>query len=116
MNISSVIVQVKPDYLEKVIKLIQASRDFEYHVSDDAGKIIVTLEGADTTEELKKLKKLKALPEVISAEMVFAYSEDELELERENLEKTEENIPDWLNDPDARASDIKYNGDLKGKM
>jgi len=47
--------------------------------------------------------------------MAFAYSEDELEAEREKLEKSKDNIPDWLNDPDTKMRDINYGGDLKGK-
>ena len=116
MNLSSVIVQVKPKHLHEVIKEIHASRDFEYHLHDETGKIIVTIEGVDTEEEIKKLKKLNAIPHVISAEMVFAYSEDELEQDRDKLENTKENIPDWLNDPNAKLGDMKYGGDLKGKM
>jgi len=48
--------------------------------------------------------------------MAFAYSEDELEKEREKLEKTEDNILEWLNDPDAKMKDINYGGDLKGRF
>ena len=48
--------------------------------------------------------------------MVFAYSEDELEKERQKLEKSSDNIPDWLNDENAKAEDIKYKGDLKKRF
>jgi nitrate reductase NapD len=116
MNLSSVIVQVKPENLQKVIRDISVSHDFEYHIHDEIGKIIVTIEGANTDEEIKKLKKLNALPHVISAEMVFAYSEDELEQDRDKLEKIKDNIPEWLNDPKAKLHEIKYGGDLKGKL
>jgi nitrate reductase NapD len=85
-------------------------------MNDENGRIIVTIEGANTEEEIKKLKKLNAIPHVISAEMVFAYSEDELEQDRDKLEKIKDNIPEWLNDPNAKLRDIKYGGDLKGKM
>ena len=51
---------------------------------------------------------------VISAEMAFAYSEDELEQNRDKLKKLKDNLPDWLNDPDAKMKDIKYRGDIKG--
>ena len=48
--------------------------------------------------------------------MVYAYSEDELDEQRDKLEGTEDNIPGWLNDPDADVRDIDYGGDLKGKF
>jgi len=115
MNLSSIIVQVKPEHLDIVINSIKSSEDYEYHLHDEKGRIIITLEGKDTEEEIGKLKKLQAMPYVVSAEMVFAYSEDELEQARDTLEKIKDNIPAWLNDPDAKIRDIKYGGDLKGK-
>ncbi len=116
MNLSSVVVQTRPEHLEEVIKAIKASPDCEYHLHDEKGRIIITIEGEDTEEEVARLKRIQAIVHVISAEMVFAYSEDELEQEREKLENTKDNIPDWLNDPDAKLRDIKYGGDLKGRF
>ena len=46
---------------------------------------------------------------------MYSYSEDELEQERSKLEHTTD-LPDWLNDANATASDIKYKGDLKKKL
>ena len=116
MNLSSIVIQTRPEHLESVLKAIKSSPDCEYHIHDEKGRIIVTIEGKDTEEEINKLKNLQAIPHVISAEMAFAYSEDELEAEREKLEQTKDNIPDWLNDPDATIRDINYGGDLKGKF
>lgn len=116
MNLSSIIVQVKPENLPSVIKEIKSSQDFEYHIHDKTGRIIVTIEGVNTQEEIKKLKKLNAIKNVISAEMVFAYSEEELEQDRNKLEKIKDNLPEWLNDPNTKLHDIKYGGDLKGKL
>nr|NQU94527.1 hypothetical protein [Bacteroidota bacterium] len=48
--------------------------------------------------------------------MVFAYSEDELEAERDKLENARDNTPEWLNDPHAKLRDINYDGDLKKKI
>ena len=47
--------------------------------------------------------------------MMNPYSEDELNTERDKLEKTDK-IPDWLNDENVRAEDIKYKGDLKKRF
>jgi len=116
MNLSSIVVLTKPEHIEEVLDTIRSSNDFEYHLHDEKGRIIVTIEGKDTDEEIGKLTKLQAIPHVISAEMVFAYSEDELDQEREKLENSDNNIPDWLNDPNAPMRDIKYGGDLKGKL
>ena len=116
MNLSSIVILTKPEYLEEVIKVVKSSEDCEYHIHDEKGRIIVTIEGQDTEEEITKLKLIQQIPNVVSAEMVFAYSEDELDQQRQKLEQTEDNIPEWLNDPDAKMSDIKYGGDLKGRF
>jgi len=116
MNLSSIVVLTKPEHLKEVLSIIDSSRDYEYHLHDEKGRIIVTIEGKDTDEEISKLKKLQEIPNVISAEMVFAYSEDELNSERENLEASEDNLPEWMNDPDAKLKDINYGGDLKGRF
>jgi nitrate reductase NapD len=99
-----------------VIKALSSSGDCEYHLHDKKGRIIVTIEGENTEEEIEKLKSIQQIPNVISAEMVFAYSEDELEKERNKLENLKDNIPDWLNDPDSTMRDIKYGGNLKGEF
>lgn len=116
MNLSSVVILTKTEHLEGVLQAIKTSKECEYHLHDEKGRIIVTIEGKDTEEEIARLKSIQQIPNVISAEMVFAYSEDELEKEREKLEKSGDNIPEWLNDPNAEIKDIKYGGDLKGKF
>ncbi|RLD47785.1 MAG: nitrate reductase [Bacteroidetes bacterium] len=116
MNLSSIVIQTNPENLNKVLQTVKSSPDCEYHIHDEKGRIIVTIEGKNTEEEIGKLKKLQAIPHVITAEMAFAYSEDELEQEREKLEKSKDNIPEWLNDPDTKIRDINYGGDLKGKF
>lgn len=115
MNLSSIVILTKPEYLEKVLEDVKSSNDCEYHLHDEKGRIIVTIEGKDTEEEIAKLKSIQQIAHVVSAEMAFAYSEDELDQQRQKLEQSEDNIPEWLNDPDAKIRDIKYNGDLKGK-
>lgn len=114
MNISGILVQVRPEYTEEVINAIKESDFGDYHMHDEKGKIVVTIEGEDVSEEIAKLNLLKKIPHVISADMMYAYSEDELDKERDKLEKGAK-IPEWLNDPDAKPEDIKYNGDLRGK-
>ena len=114
MNISSIVVQTKPEFIDQVVELLKSSDFCEYHFHKDSGHIIVTLEGSGIEEEIKKLKKLQALPNVISAEMVYSYSEDELEQQRDKLELS--HTPDWLSDPNVKAQDITYHGDLKKRF
>ena len=114
MNISSIVVQTKPENLDKVIETIKNSDFCEYHLHKETGHIIVTLEGSGIEEEMKKLKQVQARPKVISAEMIYSYAEDELEQIREKLDRS--STPEWLNDPNVRAQDIKYHGDLKKRL
>ncbi len=115
MNISGILVQTKPENTDSVIESIKSTDFCEYHMHDEKGRIIVTIEGEGVEEEIKKLKQLQVVKGVITADMMYAYAEDELDKIREELDKNND-LPTWLNDPDAKLSDIKYNGDLNKKM
>jgi len=116
MNISSIVVQVRSEYIDEVVNTLKESDFCDYHFHDKSiGKIIVTVEGENISEEIAKVKKIQAVPHVIAADMMMAYSEDELERERSKLE-TGPNVPEMLNDDTIRAEDIVYNGDLKKKI
>jgi nitrate reductase NapD len=80
---------------------------------DELGRIIVTIEGDGVQEELKKLKVIEAIPNVISADMQMAYSQEELDSHLEVLENSDA-VPRVLNE-DVKPEDIVYNGDLKQK-
>ena len=113
MTLSSILVQVSPENLEELLTIIKKSKDYEYHLHDESGKIIITLEGETTDDEIAKLSKLQNMDLVLSAEMVYSYNESELEQMRDNLEIS--SIPEWLNKDNVRAEDIVYHGDLKKK-
>ena len=115
MNISSVVIKSLPDNLGNVIEALNSIENCEYHQHDERGYIIVTIEGESNNEELEVLKQIQQVENVISAEMVYSYSEEELEVLRANLEKGSQ-LPTWLNDKNATARDIKYKGDLKKKL
>ncbi len=113
MNISSIVVQVRSEYVDEVVETLKAADFCDYHFHDKSiGKIIVTVEGEGVGEEIQKVKMIQAVPHVIAADMMMAYSEEELEKERSKLE-TGANIPEMLNDDSIKAEDIVYHGDLK---
>ena len=113
MNISSIVVQVRQEHVDEVVEALKAADFCEYHFHDKGmGKIIVTVEGEGVSEEIAKVKQIQAIPHVISAEMMMAYSEEELNEERSKLEMGP-NVPEMLNDDSIRAEDIVYHGDLK---
>ncbi|HKM18975.1 MAG TPA: chaperone NapD [Aliarcobacter sp.] len=114
MNISSIVVQTLPKYLDSVIENLKKSGVCDYHMHDEKGRIIITIEGKNVEEELKKLKVIEAIPYVGSADMQMSYSEEELANHMEVLENADL-VPKVLNDKDIRVEDIIYRGDLKRK-
>jgi len=115
MNISSIVIKTLPKYLEEVLKNVKACEACEYHLHDELGRIIVTIEGEGVKEELAKLRVIEAIPYVLSADMQMSYSEDELNEHMEVLNHADI-VPkiladDTINDP----SQIIYNGDLRKK-
>ncbi|HJE03953.1 NapD protein [Aliarcobacter thereius] len=114
MNISSIVVQTLAKNLDSVINDLKESGVCDYHMHDEKGRIIVTIEGKNVEEELKKLKVIEAIPFVSSADMQMSYSEEELSSHLEVLENSDA-VPKVLNDKDIKAEDIVYRGDLKKK-
>ena len=112
MNISSIVVQTLPKYLDSVIENLKKSGVCDYHMHDEKGRIIITIEGKNVEEELKKLKVIEAIPYVSSADMQMSYSEEELANHMEVLENADL-VPKVLNDKDIKVEDIVYRGDLK---
>ena len=114
MNISSIVVQTLPKHINEVVESLKNCDVCDYHMHDEKGRIIITIEGKGVAEELKKLKVIEAIPHVMSADMQMAYSEDELSSHMEVLENADA-VPKVLNDKDILALEIVYNGDLKKK-
>jgi len=117
MNVSSIIVKTVPEYLEEVVASLEAYEACDYHTHDELGRIIVTVEGEDAAEEMKKLQYIQEqIPHVVAADMHYTYSEDELNADRDKLDIGGTTMPTWLNDENAQVSDMQYNGDLKKKF
>lgn len=114
MNISSIVVQTIPKFLDEVVESLKACEVCDYHMHDEKGRIIITIEGEGVKEELEKLHVIEAIPHVIAADMQMAYSEDELDANMEVLNNSDV-VPKMLNDDNITAKDIVYNGDLKKK-
>ena len=114
MNVSSIVVQTVPKFLDEVVQSLKDCEVCDYHMHDEKGRVIITIEGEGVEEELKKLRVVEAIPHVITADMQMAYSEDELDAHMEVLENADL-VPKMLNDEDLDPKDIVYNGDLKKK-
>ncbi len=114
MNISSIVVQTVPKFLDGVVEALKNSDACDYHFHDEKGRIIITIEGENVSEELAKLKIIEAIPHVITADMQMAYSEDELDAHMEKLDNADL-VPKVLLDDTIDPKDIVYRGDLKKK-
>jgi len=113
MNVSSIVVQTLPKYVEEVVQAVKDSPVCDYHLHDEKGRIIITIEGKGVSEELEKLRVIESIPHVIAADMQMAYSADELDQHMEVIGNANV-VPKMLNE-DMDVKDIVYNGDLKKK-
>jgi len=115
MNISSIVVQALPKYVDDLVEFFKNSDFVDYHLHDkEKGKIIVTVEGEGVEEEIQKLVKIQQLPHVIAADMMMTYQEEQLDEEIKKLE-AENPVPEVLTKEDIDPRDVVYNGDLKNK-
>lgn len=114
MNISSIVVQTLPKFLDEVVQNLKECEACDYHFHDEKGRVIVTIEGEDVSEELGKLKIIEAIPHVISADMQMAYSEDELDANIKVINESDA-VPNLLKSEDVEIERVVYHGDLKRK-
>ncbi len=114
MNISSVVVITKPEKVKEVVKSLEESGLCEVYLYDEKGRIIVIIEAEETNEEAFKLRQIQLLPDVLTANMVYSYSEEEWEKAQQYLEQLSNEVPDMLNEENIRAENIVYKGHIKG--
>lgn len=80
MNVSSLVVKVLPGNMGPALAALKESGLCDVHFHDrQKGMIVVTIEGKDTGEEMDKMKEIEHLPHVLSAALVYACSEAELD-------------------------------------
>ena len=79
MNLSGILVVAKPEWVPEVMQSLRALEGIEVHqVDETGGRIVVVQEAEDINGEVDGLKRIKALPHVVLAEMVYHYiAEDE---------------------------------------
>jgi nitrate reductase NapD len=112
MNISSIVVQTVPEHLEEVVASLKACEVCDYHMHDEKGRVIITIEGENVSQELEKLRVVEAIPFVYAADMQMAYSEDELD-EQISFINDRDAVPKILNEADVDVDRVMYNGDMK---
>lgn len=72
MNLSSILVFTSPDNLQTVHASLCALPGIEVHYQClKSGRLIVIQEALDDDAEMEGLQRIKALPQVMAAEMVY---------------------------------------------
>ncbi len=81
MNVSGILVVVPPEHLPSCIDTLSRLDGVDVHYQDaESGRIVVTQEAENIAAEVEGLKRIKALPHVILAEMVYHCFEDDSEI------------------------------------
>ena len=99
MNISGILVVVSPQRVESMVDQLNGLDGIDVHHIDAAsGRIVITQEAASIRDEVDGLKRIKALPGIILAEMSYHNFEDDSELLQgipTDLDDTD-NVPAYL--------------------
>ena len=78
MNLSGILVVAQPEWQAQVVAGLQALEGVEVHqVEAETGRIVVVQEAEDINAEVAALRRIKALPHVMMAEMVYHYVADD---------------------------------------
>jgi len=96
MNISGIVVKAAPAQVAEVMETLRTSGLCEVYFHDEAGRIIVTVEGEDTNEEIRKMKEIMGLPGVICANLAYTYNEEEIEGALEQMKAALQAVPEAL--------------------
>ncbi len=77
MNLSSIVVLTTQPYFETTVSELTTIAGVQVHYCDaQSNRIIVTQEADSTSNEMEGLQRIKSLPHVVMAEMVYHYSEE----------------------------------------
>ena len=105
MNISGILVIVSPQNVDSMVTQLNQMDGIDVHHIDAAtGRIVITQEADTISDEVDGLKRIRALPGIILAEMSYHNFEDDTELlegipaelDAEDLDTS--NVPGYLND------------------
>ncbi|MCR2124810.1 chaperone NapD [Campylobacter upsaliensis] len=110
MNLSSVLIVAKEETIDTLAEGIAKIELCSVELREK-DKLIVVIESEDLDSELKAYKKLEALPNLISINMIFSYQDLDEDIQKalnsgaiESIEKNE------------KAENVVYNGSVFQKM
>ncbi|HET9699882.1 MAG TPA: chaperone NapD [Burkholderiales bacterium] len=76
INISGVLVHARPESAEAVRARLMQLPGVEVHAVSPDGRLVVTVENADDREMADTFERVQALPDVLSASLIYHHSED----------------------------------------
>ena len=101
MNISGILVIVSPQRVESMVDHLNGLDGIDvHHIEATTGRIVITQEAENIKAEVDGLKRIRALPGIVLAEMSYHNFEDDNELIDAipaDLDD-EANIPAYLNE------------------
>ncbi|MBT4090405.1 MAG: chaperone NapD [Deltaproteobacteria bacterium] len=106
MNIASLLVEVKPENMESLLQNVASFPWAEVHHTEKEGRMIVTVEGETSQEDVANFKTIKSLPGVISASLVEYCFEEEKGMTHENIDIAE--IPEYLQNEASGPAGANY--------
>jgi nitrate reductase NapD len=77
MNLSGIVVTTAAEHLHAVAAALAALPGVEVHRADEAGRLVIVQEAANVGVEIESFERIRALPHVVSAELVYHYLEDQ---------------------------------------
>jgi nitrate reductase NapD len=78
VNVSGVLVVVPAAETEAAVEALGGLPGVEvHHTHPETGRVVVTLEAESISDEVEGLRRIKALPTVVLAEMVYHYFEED---------------------------------------
>ena len=78
MHLSNILVTTSQPYFDPILDALTDIDGVELHYCDRKGsQIIVTQEAEDTEHEVEGFQRIKSLPHVDAAEMVFHYCDED---------------------------------------
>lgn len=82
MNFSGIVVTADPPHFDAVVAALEAVPGVEAHHCDRvSGRIIVVQEAADVHAEVEGFRRIRALPHVLGADLVYHYFGDQTDAE-----------------------------------
>lgn len=109
MNVSALLVGVRPEHQAHTIERLDALGWAEVHHAEDNGRLIVVIEGEGTEEEIARVQAVKRLPGVLFAEMVVHCFDEEAPAAPDDGRRT----LTYLNTDDPHATPPSYYRTLK---